>query len=244
MTKKKKIIILAVVFLIVLGVLLKIFFFKGDFYYAGTVEVTKIDIPSRVPSVISNFLVSEGDVVAQNQELVTLACEDIAVNYDLALKNFQRTERLFRGDGVSRETYDNIKAKKEDLELRHQWCNIKAPIAGRVITTYYEQDEWVNQGSKLLTMADTKKVWTYFYLPYDSMSKLKVGQKVRAYIPDMDMKSFDGVVEFINPEAEFTPKNVQTREERTRLVYGIKVAFENPDEILKPGMSLEWKAED
>ena len=59
----------------------------------------------------------------------------------------------------------------------------------------------------------------------------------------MDNKKFDGVIEFINPDSEFTPKNVQTRDERTRLVYGVKVRFANPDGILKPGMTLEWKDE-
>lgn len=244
MAKKKKIIIIAIVALVVIGVLLKIFVFKGDFYYAGTVEVTRIDIPARVPSTISKLLVVEGQEVEKGQDLIKLSCEDISVNYDLALKNFERTDKLFRGDGVSKETFDNMKAKKDDLELKHNWCNITAPLKGRILTKYFEETEWVNQGSKLLTMADLKNVYVYFYLPHDSMASLKIGEKVTAYLPEKDMKEFNGVIEFINPEAEFTPKNVQTREERTRLVYGVKVAFDNADEVLKPGMTLEWKARD
>jgi HlyD family secretion protein len=68
-----------------------------------------------------------------------------------------------------------------------------------------------------------------------------MNQQVQATLPEMDDKKFSGVIEFINPEAEFTPKNVQTRDERTRLVYGVKIRFENKDGILKPGMTLEWK---
>ena len=55
------------------------------------------------------------------------------------------------------------------------------------------------------------------------------------------MKPFDGQIISIRNEAEFTPKNVQTRDERTRLVYGVKVQFQNPTRILKPGMTIEVK---
>jgi HlyD family secretion protein len=193
--------------------------------------------------VISQFLVEEGDIVKKDQDLVKLSCEDIRVNYGLALSTYERSQKLYRAGSVSQEMYDNTRAKKEDLELRNQWCDIKAPLNGRVITKYHETAEWVNQGTKLLTLANLQEVWVYFYLPAPEIAHLKVGQKVTAYLPELDMKSFDGKIQVINPEAEFTPKNVQTREERTRLVYGVKVAFANPDEILKPGMSLEWKLE-
>jgi HlyD family secretion protein len=243
MSAKRKKIILIVLVLLVAAVLIRLFVWKKDFYYAGTVEVTKVDIPTRVTSVISQFLVEEGDIVKKDQDLVKLSCEDIRVNYGLALSTYERSQKLYRAGSVSQEMYDNTRAKKEDLELRNQWCDIKAPLNGRVITKYHETAEWVNQGTKLLTLANLQEVWVYFYLPAPEIAHLKVGQKVTAYLPELDMKSFDGKIQVINPEAEFTPKNVQTREERTRLVYGVKVAFANPDEILKPGMSLEWKLE-
>jgi len=240
---RKKIIVIVVVVLLLAALLLRLFVWKKDFYYAGTVEVTKVDIPTRVTSVISQFLVKEGDLVKADQDLVKLSCEDIRINYGLALTNYQRGQKLYRGGSVSQETFDAVRTKKEDLELRNQWCDIKSPIKARVITTYHENAEWVNQGTKLLTLANLQDVWVYFYLPAPEIAKLKVGQKVTAYLPELEMREFAGVIEVINPDAEFTPKNVQTREERTRLVYGVKVAFHNPDEILKPGMSLEWKFE-
>lgn len=94
---------------------------------------------------------------------------------------------------------------------------------------------------KVFTVGDLSSVYAYFYLPHDEIAPLKVGQKTYARLHELDNKQFEGVVEFINPEAEFTPKNVQTREERTRLVFAVKIRFANNDGILKPGMTLEWK---
>jgi len=62
---------------------------------------------------------------------------------------------------------------------------------------------------------------------------------VKALAPELGMREFKGVITVINDKAEFTPKNVQTRKERTRLVFGVKITFQNPDRILKPGMTLE-----
>ncbi|MBV2167259.1 MAG: efflux RND transporter periplasmic adaptor subunit, partial [Bdellovibrio sp.] len=123
---------------------------------------------------------------------------------------------------------------------RRQWCEIKSPLRGTVLTTYFEPGEMVGPGSKLLTIGNLDEVYAYFYLPHDEISHLKLQQEVTAFLPELEKKPFSGVISFINPEAEFTPKNVQTREERTRLVYGVKVSFQNPEGVLKPGMTLEW----
>ncbi len=63
------------------------------------------------------------------------------------------------------------------------------------------------------------------------------------FLPELNMRRFEGKISYVSDAAEFTPKNVQTREERTRLVFGIKITFSNPDELLKPGMSIEIKLE-
>ena len=88
-------------------------------------------------------------------------------------------------------------------------------------------------------MANPYDIWAYFYVPYGMLYKLSVGQRVVGILPEADGMQFDGRIIKINENAEFTPKNVQTRDERTRLVYGIKVQFENPDLVLKAGMTIE-----
>ncbi|MEK2645405.1 efflux RND transporter periplasmic adaptor subunit [Bdellovibrio sp. BCCA] len=244
MSKKKILPIVVIVVLLILAYAVKAILFKNKFSYAGTVEVTKVDIPARVSSVISSFPVKEGQVVDKGQMLVQLACEDIKIAYELAKSSYDRSYRLYRSGSIAKEAFDQVKTKKEDTELRRNWCDIASPLKGTVLTTYFEPGEMVAPGAKLLTVGDLEKVYAYFYLPHDEISKLKLQQKVKAVVPELDKKEFSGVVSYINPEAEFTPKNVQTRDERTRLVYAVKIYFENPEGVLKPGMTLEWPAED
>ncbi len=140
---------------------------------------------------------------------------------------------------MNREAYDKLKFKWEDAEVRLGWSSIKSPLDGTVLTRYHEPGEMVNPGTKLLTIADLKHPWAYVYVPQPMLSKLSIGMKVNGFVPDDRNRAVSGKIEHINDEAEFTPKNVQTRKERTRLVFGIKVAFINDDEFLKPGMTVE-----
>ncbi len=240
MSKQKIIPAIAIVVILVLAFLVKRFYFPSTFYYAGTIEVTKVDIPARVSSVIQELAVKEGEKVLKNQRLIKLSCEDIQVAYELANITYQRMSKLVRADGIPRDVYDQSKAKKDDLQIRYQWCDIASPLNGTVLTKYHEVGEMVGPGTKLLTIGDLDEVYAYFYLPHDKIAGLKLNQKVQARLPEMESKSFAGVIEFIDPEAEFTPKNVQTRSERTRLVFGVKIRFKNREDILKPGMTLEW----
>lgn len=240
MDKKKLLPIIAILVILALAYFVKTKFFQKEFSYAGTVEVTKVDIPARVSSVIDKFPVKEGQGVQQGQIVVRLACEDIKIAYNLAKSSYDRSWRLYQGGGMAPEAFDQVKNKKDEIELRQRWCEVSSPLKGTVLTTYFEPGEMVSAGAKLLTVGNLEEVFVYFYLSHDEVARLKLGQKVKAVLPEWDNKEFSGVISFINPEAEFTPKNVQTRDERTRLVYGVKVSFENPEEILKPGMTLEW----
>jgi len=78
-------------------------------------------------------------------------------------------------------------------------------------------------------------------VPHDALAALNTGMELKGYLPEAGDREFPGRVSVIQPEAEFTPKNVQTRKERTRLVFAVKVAFPNPDGTLKPGMTVEVK---
>jgi HlyD family secretion protein len=235
---KKKIII--VVLLVGVATLVKFTFFNRQFMYAGTLEVTKVDLSSRLSSAIAEVKVQEGDKVTENEALVNLVCDDIKVASDLANINFNRNERLNKAGTVSQETMDLIRNRKEDADVKMNWCSVHSPIRGTVLSRYHEPGEWVNPGVKLLTLANIRDIWAFIYIPQPEIAKLKVGEKLQGYLPELD-RSFTGTIIKINDEAEFTPKNVQTRAERTRLVYGVKVSFlgSNEDETLKPGMTIE-----
>jgi HlyD family secretion protein len=241
--RSPRIIFIGLAVVIAAAVAVKFLCFRGEFLYAGTLEATKVDLSARISSAIGKVNVQEGDHVAETQELVVLTCEDVKVASELANDNFRRTVNLYRAGTASQETMDQVKNRKEDADVRLGWCSVRSPISGTVLSRYHEPGEWVNPGTKLLTLANIRDIWAYIYVPQPDVSRLQVGMKLKGYLPELTNREFDGTIIKINDEAEFTPKNVQTRVERTRLVYGVKVSFlgSNEQEILKPGMTIEVK---
>jgi HlyD family secretion protein len=239
--KKRKRLAIGLIAVFVISIAVIIYQNTRRFYYAGTIESTKIDVPARVASVIASKNINEGDKVEAGKDLFDLECSDIKIASDMASADFVRAEQLYKAGSMPKETYEHTKNKKDDAVLKYSWCNITAPTKGTILDTYKEVGEWVSPGVKLLTLSDLSEVWAYVYVPQTMLAKISLGMKVKSYLPELDMKEFDGVITKINSEAEFTPKNVQTREERTRLVYGVKITFQNREEILKPGMSIEAK---
>jgi HlyD family secretion protein len=216
----------------------------GDFRYAGTVEATEVDLSARVASVIASYDVKEGDLVAADQSLVRLACEDVKLAASSAASDFARAERVYRSGAMPFESFDHLRVRRDDTALRASWCSVKAPLAGTILDVYHEAGEWVTPGVKLLTLGDLSTVWAVFYVPQTSLARIQLGMEVRGILPEMKGRTFAGKVTHIASEAEFTPKNVQTRKERTRLVYAVKVTFDNAEGTLKPGMTLEAKLPD
>ncbi len=215
------------------------YFSKPSFRYAGTLETTRIDLPARVATVVDTIAVQEGARIVQGQKLATLSCEELRIAGRLADDNYSRGVILRKGGSIAQETFDQLLTKKKDSDARLRWCDIVTPVKGKVLTRFVEPGEWVNPGAKILTVADLSDIWAYIYVPQAVMSQLKTGMNVTGIIPELGDRKFSGVIRKINDEAEFTPKNVQTQAERTRLVFGVKVAFENSDDTLKPGMTME-----
>jgi len=234
-------ILIPIVLVLVAAIAVKMLFFQSPFLYVGTVEATEVNLSSRVSSVVSNIQVIEGQHVIEGQPLLSLACEDYKIADEIANENYDRTAKLFHTGSMPKETLDQMKNRKDDADLRIQWCAVKSPLTGTVLNKYPEVGEWVNVGTKLFTLANIKDVWAYVYVPGTLIAKLPLNSKVTGYLPELAMRPFEGTITKINDQAEFTPKNVQTREERTRLVFGVKITFNNPDEVLKPGMSIEVK---
>jgi HlyD family secretion protein len=238
-----KIIIVGAVVVIALAIAAKFIFFNGEFLYAGTLEATKVDLSARLASTIKTVSVQEGDRVSENQEVAVLSCEDVKVADELANVDYLRTRDLLRTGSAAQDTMDRVKNKKQDADIRLSWCSIRSPIQSTVLSRYHEPGEWVNPGTKLLTLANIRDIWAYIYVPQPEVSKLKTGMKLKGYLPELKNREFEGTIIKINDEAEFTPKNVQTQAERERLVFGVKVSFlgSNEQEILKPGMTIEVK---
>lgn len=215
------------------------FFLKKQIVYAGNINATRVELPARLATVIAKINVQEGDVVQKDQVLLELACEDLKVSEKFMSANYERSARLFRSGSISQEAFDVASNKRDEIQVKLNWCQIKSTISGIVLNRYLEVGEWVSPGTKLISVADLDDMYAYVYVSQETMANLKVGDKVVGEIPEINNGHFEGVIRKINEEAEFTPKNVQTRSERTRLVYGVKVALPNQDRKLKPGMTIE-----
>ncbi|HPS84378.1 MAG TPA: HlyD family efflux transporter periplasmic adaptor subunit, partial [Bacteroidales bacterium] len=118
-----------------------------------------------------------------------------------------------------------------------QKCRILSPINGTVLVKYAEQSEFAVTGKAILKIADTEQMVLRAYVTADQLTKIKIGQKVKvqAESGEDDSRGYEGTVTWISDKSEFTPKTIQTQDERANLVYAVKVAVKN-DGFLKIGM--------
>lgn len=238
MTKTKKTIVIGAVLAVVISAAL---YFKNrpdEFFYLGTIEATKVDIPARIASVIETVAVEEGQSVKKDELLVKLSDEEYQLAFTNADGDYRRAERLAKVGSMPKEAFEHLKNRRDEAALKLSWCQIKSPMDGRVLNRYKEVAEWVSPGTKLFTLANLKEVWAMVYVPEKALSQIQLNQNVEVKVGDLQDSRMQARVSRIADEAEFTPKNVQTEEEYSRLVYGIKIMFDNSNFLLKPGMAV------
>lgn len=130
----------------------------------------------------------------------------------------------------------------EQIEDQLNKSRIINPVRGTVLTKFAEADEMATIGKPLYTIADLSTIILRAYITGDQFASIKRGQKVKVLVDDASGKSkvYEGVIEWISDKAEFTPKTIQTKDERANLVYAIKIRVKN-DGTLKIGMYGEVK---
>ena len=133
---------------------------------------------------------------------------------------------------IARSALDALEVQKDKLALQ-------APISGLVLERLVHVGEVAVPGAPMMTLADLEDVTLTVYVPEDQLGKVQLGQPVSVTVDAYPDRTFRGTVAFIANEAEFTPKNVQTREERVNMVFAVKVKLPNEDHALKPGMPAD-----
>jgi HlyD family secretion protein len=118
-------------------------------------------------------------------------------------------------------------------------CTITAPAGGVVTHKAVEAGELVAPGSTVVTLSELDSVYVMIYVTEKEMGRVRLGDSAEVKIDAFPNRVFSGKVTYISPEAEFTPKNVQTKEDRVKLVFGVKVEIENKDGLLKPGLPAD-----
>ena len=145
---------------------------------------------------------------------------------------------------LSRQS-ESIQAQRAQMEDQIRNAMISSPITGTVLTKYAEQGEFAVPGKALFKVADVSQMKLRAYITADQLTQLQIGQAVAVYADRgiTDRKRYAGRVVWIADKAEFTPKTIQTRNERANLVYAVKIAVEN-DGFIKRGMYGEVRFEE
>jgi len=118
-------------------------------------------------------------------------------------------------------------------------ATLTSPIDGVVLSRNIEPGEVVGAGTSLLTVGEVRRVWLRIFVPERGLGKVKVGQRGDVFVDAFPDRAFEGSVTEIASQAEFTPRNVQTKQERVKLVFAVRVTLDNKDGLLKPGMPAD-----
>ena len=174
--------------------------------------------------------------------------DTLETNYKSALKRYEwaRQDYQMLQSGYRTEDIAAGQAVKESAEAavnliirRIKDATIASPCKGIISERYVEPGELVSAGSVLFSIIDLQDMWIMAYISEKNLGSVILGQAATVMVDSFPNEKFTGKVIFISPEAEFTPKNIQTKEERVKLVYGVKVQIQNETEKLKPGMPAD-----
>lgn len=156
----------------------------------------------------------------------------------LLMENGYRIEERHQAKAARDSAYaavEAIRRQKEELI-------IKSPIAGAIESLDLQPGDMVASGAPVLSMLDKDNLWVRAYVPQNRVG-VKIGQRVRVTVDSYPDKPFIGTISFVARQAEFTPNNVQTLEERSKQVFRIKVTVQNRRDMLRPGMMADvWLA--
>lgn len=149
-------------------------------------------------------------------------------------------------EGPRLETLDQARARLAEARAAHTQADIRlndtrltSPINGVVLTQAAEAGEYLNPGSAVLVVGNLARPWVRAYIHETDLGRVRLNDTAQVTTDGFLDKTFTGTVSFISSQAEFTPKAVQTFEERVKLMFRIKIDLENPDGYLKPGMPAD-----
>jgi HlyD family secretion protein len=165
---------------------------------------------------------------------------DVArASLDAARERLRRLEKGSRKEEIdaARARLQAAEARIAQLEQQIKDAVVTSRVKGVVTERLAETGELAARGTGIVVVTDLANAWLNVYVGEPDLARIRLGQEAEVRTDDGQVRK--GRVSFVSSQAEFTPKNVQTRDERVKLVYRIKVALENADGLFKPGMPAE-----
>jgi len=234
---------------------------------SGNIEGDQVRISFRVEGQIEELLVDEGYVLSVGQTVARLNTDELSkikAEQEAALRlaeyqfqldeiDYIRDENLFKAGAISAQKRDNAKTKRDtskanvdqlkaSLELantRLGFAELGSPLNGYVLTKSALEGEVVQVGAPVFTAVDLNNIWVTAYINESDLGRVKLNQQAYVKTDSYPNKKYKGWISFISQQTEFTPKYIQTTEERVKYVYRIKVRVDNTSLDLKPGMPAD-----
>lgn len=202
------------------------------------------------------------ELAAIEEELATArhhretAEQDLARYRELEERGTTSSQRLEQAENVARAargrvqaleaqrraTADRLEAAEEQVELarlRLEKTLIRAPITGTVLVKAIEPGELATPGRPVAVLVDLSRMDLKVFIPEKDIGKVELGDPARVRVDAFPERRFEASVARVDQQAQFTPRDIHMPEERVRLVFGVTLALENPDGVLKPGMPAD-----
>lgn len=206
----------------------------------GVVEARTYQVSSLVTAPITEIKVHEGDVVAKDQPLVQLDARALTLQIEQAKQGVAAAQAAVaqaKNDGTDADLAAAQARQKQAeaavtlAELQASYATILAPQVGTVTAVIANAGQAAAPGRTLLTITDTTDLFVRVYVPEPRLGEVSVGKKVTVTAADA---TYEGTVTYLSASAEFTPNNVDTPDQRAKLVYEARVSVSGA--ALKPGL--------
>ncbi len=214
---------------------------------SGTVEATEYQVASTLAGRIETVTVSEGDTVKAGDVMVVLdtaalklqvqQANDAVTAAKAAVTNAKDTG-TDADVTAARARLAQARAAVSLAKVQLSYATVKAPHGGTVVSVTGNAGENASPGKTLATISDPTDLFVRVFIPETEIGNVKLGQKA-TITTDSTSRSYEGVVEFVASAAEFTPNNVETKDQRVKLVYEARVRITDPTGELKAGMPVD-----
>jgi len=190
-------------------------------------------------------LFGKDEISAQDRDLAATALKRSTANVAAAQQRYNEAVEGSRKEDIALARANLVQATANLglSRINETYTTLRAPSTGVVTVRQAELGEVVSPGSPVITLADLDHIWLRAYIAETDLGKIHWGQEASITTDTYPGMQYHGRISFISPDAEFTPKSVQTYAERVTLVYRIKIDIDNPNHELKPGMPADARIE-
>jgi HlyD family secretion protein len=186
-------------------------------------------------------LFAKDEIAAQDRDLAATALKRAEAIFKAAQQRYNEAQEGSRKEdiAIARANLNEAGASLGLSRVNQGYTTLRAPSSGVITVRQAELGEVVAPGSPVVTLADLDHVWLRAYIAETDLGRIRWGQQATVTTDAYPGKQYHGRISFISSSAEFTPKSVQTYQERVTLVYRIKIDIDNPNRELKPGMPAD-----